>query len=112
MISKLVLRAADRAKEFEIFADAANRNSISGVFIQREHSEDNSGYAVCFCSRKLTDAEVTQKTQKCNGKFLAVTLTLPTIEVELLDILYTLEKLRYYMVAKLSYGTITVRWLT
>jgi len=57
LITKPVLRAADPRKEFEIFAAAADKNSISGVLKQRENSQDNSGYAVSFCSRKLTDEE-------------------------------------------------------
>ena len=89
LITKPVLRAADPTKEFEIFADAANKNSISGVLLQRENSEDKSGYAVSFCSRKLTEAEKRY----------------PTIEAELLSILYSLQKFRYWV-----YGRKVIVW--
>ena len=89
VITKPVLCTEDSSKGFKIFADAANKNSISGGLIQRENSDDKSGYVVCFCSRKLTDAE----------------RHYPTIEVELLAILYTPQKLRYWV-----YGRKVIVW--
>ena len=89
LISKPVLRAADPNKDFEIFADAANKNSISAVLIQREHPDDKVGYAVSYCSRKLEEREKRY----------------PVIEAEILSIVYSLSRFRWWI-----YNRKTIIW--
>ena len=84
LITKPVLRAADPTKAFEIFVDAAKTNSISAILLQRENTEDKTGYAISYCSRKLEPREQRY----------------PTIELELLAIVYALQKFRYWVYNK------------
>jgi hypothetical protein len=92
LVDPVVLMYPNPSKSYVLYTDASD-HGLGAVLTQMD--EQGEERPVCFMSRKIQEAE--RRYVSCPGRYKELSSTTPTVEKELLAVVYALSKLRKYL---------------